>query len=406
MRVIFLLTQSLESPGGGGRYLPIAKAISKRGFSVVMIALHHNYKELKKRKFTVDGIEIQYVAQMHVKKTGNVKTYFSPTKLVLITFWATLRLFWAALWIPSDMVLVCKTQPMNGVAAWLLHLLFNKPVFLDSDDFESVNNRFSSKQQQRLVAWVENWMPKFASGMTTGNSFIAARYEELGYPPERTAVLPNGVDRALFTGVDDEALASRLRKLRQKWRIEPSHRVLVYVGSMSLVSHAIDLLFDAFSIVVAANPHVLLLMVGSGEDYEELKQLAEKMQLQQQVRFVGRVPMNEVFYFYRLAELSVDPRRRSIPAESSLSLKLLESIAAGVPCVTADIGDRRSLIQEAGLAVEPDNVQELANGILHILRNPDLASSMREAALLQRESNWWDSRVDILINQFSTLTGR
>ena len=400
MRVTFLLTQSLESPGGGGRYLPLAKALVRRGFSVVMVALHHNYSQATKRKFVVDGVEVRYVAQMHVKKTGNVKTYFSPTKLAFITLWATLKLFWEALWIPSDVVLVCKTQPMNGVAAWLLHVLLNKHVVLDSDDFESINNRFSGRWQQKLVAWFENWMPTFASGMTVGNSFIAQRYKALGYPANQITVLPNGVERDFFTKWNGEMLSDKLADLRAKWEIHDSQRVIVYVGSMSLVSHAVDLLFEAFSRVIAKNPAVLLLMVGAGEDFVKLQQLAESMNLRGHIKFVGKVPFSEVVYYYHLAELSVDPRRQSIPAESSLSLKLLESIAAGTPCVTADIGDRKEIIQDAGLAVPPDNAEQLAEGILKILEEPELALSMRQAALIQRETNWWEQRVDLLIEQF------
>ncbi len=382
--------------------MPLAKALTKRGYSVVMLALHHNFEQLEKRTFTVDRVEIRYVAQMHVKKTGNTKTYFSPPKLAFITLWATARLFWTALWIPTDAYLVCKTQPMNGFAAWLLRAILNKPIYLDSDDFEAINNRFSSKWQQKVVAWFENWMPKFASGMTVGNSFIATRYQELGYPIERIAVLPNGVEKELFSEDRAEILSTKLAELRKKWNIQEFHRVIVYVGSMSLVSHAVDLLFEAFSIVLQQNSSVLLIMVGSGEDFVELKQLAESMNLLENIRFVGRVPMSEVANYYRLGELSVDPRRQSVPAESSLSLKLLESIAAGVPCVTADIGDRKKIIQEAGLAVPPDDAAQLAEGMLQILEQPELASAMKKAALIQREKNWWDCRVDLLINQIST----
>ncbi len=403
MRVTFLLTQSLDSPGGAGRYLPLAKALVKRGFSVTIIALHHDYQQASRRKFSVDGVTVHYVAQMHVKKTGNVKTYFPPAKLAFVIFWATVKLFWEALWIPSDVILVCKTQPMNGVAAWLLHLILNKPVVLDSDDFESINNRFTSKRQQKLVEWFENWMPGFAKGITVGNSFIAQRYRDLGYPAEKITILPNGVERDFFTQLHSKAFLSHREDLRKKLEIQESQRVIVYIGSMSLVSHAVDLLFEAFSIVLAQNRSVLLLLVGGGEDFDKLEQLAESMALQQHVQFVGKVPFNEVVYYYRLAELSVDPRRFSIPAESSLSLKLLESIAAETPCVTADIGDRKEMIKGAGLAVPPDNAAQLAEGILKILEQPELAAAMREAALIQRESNWWEQRVDLLIEQFASL---
>lgn len=403
LKITFLLTQSLESPGGGGRYFPLAKALAARGFSVVLIALHHNYRELKMRVFDLDGVQVKYVAQMHVKKSGNVKTYFSPFKLVLITIWATMRLFWEGLWIPTDVIYVCKTQPMNGFAAWLLHLVLRKPVVLDSDDFEAVNNRFTSKWQQRLVAWSEDWMPKFAAGITVGNSFIADRFEKLGYPPNQITLLPNGVERTFFAHCDN-FVASKVIVLKRKWNIEPKHRVIVYVGSMSLVSHAIDLLLEAFSKVIRSCPDALLLLVGAGEDFLELQLLVESMGLHDCVRFVGRVPVDEVMFYYQLGEVSVDPRHRTLPAESSLSLKLLESIAAGVPCVTTDIGDRKVIMQEAGIAVPPGDAVQLAEGILQILEQPDLAATMRMMALSQRANNWWDRRVDLLINQFVQLS--
>jgi glycosyltransferase involved in cell wall biosynthesis len=400
-----LLTQSLESPGGGGRYLPLAKALVRRGYSVVMIALHHNYEQAKERHFTLEGVQVRYVAQMHVKKSGNIKTYFSPLQLVLISFWATVRLFWVSFFTPCDVVYVCKTQPMNGFAAWLLHLFLRKPVILDSDDYEAVNNRFSSKWQQRLVAGFEDWMPKFAAGITVGNSFIAQRFKEIGYPADQITLMPHGVERTFFE-LDSNGLSARMAHLKRTWNIEENHRVIVYVGSMSLVSHAVDLLIEAFSLVVEKHEDALLLMVGSGEDFVRLQQLAERMQLQEHIRFVGRVPIDEVVYYFQMGELSVDPLRRTLPAESSLSLKLLESIAAGVPCVTTDIGDRKEIVQAAGIAVPPGDARQLAEGILQILEQPELATAMRKAALLQRENNWWDRRVDLLIDQFSRLPVR
>jgi len=374
LRITFLLTQSLDSPGGNGRYLPLAKALVQRGFSVVIIALHHNYTQLAKRDFTVDGVQVQYVGQMHVHKQGNIKTYFNPVTLIWVTFWATFRLLLAAWRTPADAIQVCKTQPMNGLAAWLVHLLRRTPVFIDSDDYEAANNRFSNPWQKWVVACFEDWMPSFAIGITAGNTFIANRFASLGYPKERIVVLHNGVDQSRFDILQDEALlAEKLKRLRQERQIATNQRVIVYVGSMSLVSHAIDLLLESFQFVVQQEPNALLLMVGAGEDLPKLQALAPTLSIDDHVCFVGRVPPAEAPFYYRLGEATVDPMRQSVAAESSLSLKMLESIAAGVPCITADIGDRRTVIDGAGLIVPPDDARALADGILTILQHPETA---------------------------------
>lgn len=407
MKIIFLLTQSLESPGGGGRYLPLARALVQHGHDVTIFALHHNFAEITRRSFTIDGVIVKYVGQMHVRKTGNAKTYFNPVALFWITFLATVQLFWAAFRTPADAIHVCKTQPMNGVAAWLVHLLRRVPVFLDSDDYEAVNNRFAHAWQQRLVAWFEDWMPRFATGITAGTTYIAERFASQDYPPERIFVVPNGVDRARFAVLQDEMLAAeKVAQLREQWQINGSQHVIVYIGSMSLVSHAVDLLLESFQLVLRLQPDALLLLVGAGEDLPGLQQMAHDLSISRCVRFVGRVPLAEIPYYFHLGKLTVDPMRRSIPAESSLSLKLLESMAAGVPCVTADIGDRRAVVDGAGLAVEPDDVDALAEGILYILQHPETAVAMRQAAAALREQNWWDRRVELFTEQYKFLEQR
>lgn len=399
MRITFLLTQSLESPGGGGRYFPLAKALVAQGHQVTMVALHHNYRELKQRRFVREGVAVEYVAQMHVRKEGNRKEYFHPAALLWITAVATLRLSWAALRRPGELIHICKSQPMNGVAAWLAHKLRGVPVYLDSDDYEAGNNRFGAPWQQRLVARFEDWLPSFAAGITAGNSFIAERFLALGYPHEQVVVVHNGADRQTFATLERPESAERLAEMRRELELSDGQPVVVYVGSMSLVSHAIDLLLEAFVHVCRRQPDAVLLLVGSGEDIDLLRALAARLGIAPQARFLGRVPAEAVPYYYRLGTVSVDPRLDTVQAESSLSLKLIESIAAGVPCVTTDIGDRRRLAGDAGIAVPPGDATALADALLSVLQEPAKQACMRQAALSLRDNYWWD----VLAHSFASL---
>jgi glycosyltransferase involved in cell wall biosynthesis len=403
LRITFLLTQSLESPGGGGRYFPLAKALVAQGCSVKMIALHHDFANLKQKAFIKDGVSVHYVSQMHVRKSGNSKTYFNPVMLVWIAFIATVRLFWALWHTPTDIIHVCKTQPMNGVAAWLVGKLRKTPVFLDSDDFEAVNNRFAYDWQQKIVQIFEDWMPSFADGISVGTSYIGDRFESLGYAKDKIVYLPNGVDRERFLVLDDKNLTHKLSELKHQHGLESAEHIIVYIGSISLVSHAIDLLLESFQLILHEEPKSVLLIVGAGEDLSRLQQMANDLGILDKTHFAGRVPLEDVPFYFRLGDVTVDPMRRSIQAESSLSLKLLESIAATVPCVTADIGDRKQMAGGAGIAVIPDDVTTLAEGVLTILRNPELASAMRASAHELREYNWWDKRVAPLLDKYGRI---
>ena len=390
MRIRFLLTQSLESPGGGGRYLPLAKALAKMGHQVRIIALHHDYETLRERSFVVEGVEVRYVGQMHVRKVGSRKIYYHPLRMVWVAARGTLALTIMALRDPGDALHVCKTQPMNGFAAWMVHLLRRTPVYLDSDDWETLNNRFQNGWQQRVVARFERWMPSFASGITTITTFIVEQYVAMGYPPERILKVPHGVDHNRFAVLERADLPQMLSRLREQIGIAPRHRVIVYIGSMSLVNHGLDLLLQAWAEVARAEPEALLVMVGGGEDLPELQQMAEELGVAGRVRWVGRVPLDEVPGYYCLGEFSVAPMRDTVLARSSLSIKVAESIVAGVPCLVADIGDYRATVGAAGLAVAPGSVQALADGILTLLRSPETLAEMRAAARKRRDEYTWD----------------
>jgi len=393
LRITLLLTQDLDSPGGAGRFMPLAQSLVQLGHAVTILALHHDYKCLPVRRFNRDGVDVWYVGQMHVRKPGDRKVYYGPLQLIAVSIMATLRLTWAALRTPSDAIHVCKTQPMNGIAAWVVHVLRRIPVYLDSDDYEAVNNRFGGAWQQRIVAWFEDWMPSFAAGITTNTTFIADRFRQIGHPRLRILVVPNAVDRERFSVLERPDLPAVLSDLRRSLDIDESDRVVVYVGSLSTTSHALDLLLEAFRSVVHHLPNALLLMVGGGEDLDRLERKASDLQIAERTRFTGRIPSAHIPLYYRLGEVSVDPMQDSVPARSSLSLKLLESIVAGVPCVTGDVGDRQRIVGDCGLAVPADDPLALARGILSILENPEKASELRAATVSARDSHLWDHRI-------------
>jgi glycosyltransferase involved in cell wall biosynthesis len=400
MRILFLVTQSKESPSGGGRYWPLAKALVGLGHEVTIIALHHNYHALDNRQYMEDGVQIKYVGQMHVRKIGNEKIYYGSLRMLFVALMATIKLTWAALRTPADVLHVCKTQPMNGIAGWLVHLLRRMPVYIDSDDHESVNNRFAARWQQKVVAWFENWLPSFARGLTVGTTFSANHFKGIGYPSERIFLVINGVERKRFEILHQAELADRLASLRSQLQIE-GRQTVVYIGSISLTSHAIDILLQAFVEVTDDLPETRLLLVGAGEDLDRLQKMAADLGIQDNVHFVGRIPMEEVPLYYRLGALSVDPRHQSPQAESSLSLKLVESIVAGVPCVTADIGDLRQVAGEAGIAIKPDDPQALAQAIVAILSDPDLQEELQARSLEKRESLFWDNRVHMFTRVYN-----
>jgi glycosyltransferase involved in cell wall biosynthesis len=390
LRITFLLTQSLESPSGLGRYWPLSRELVRLGHEVTILALHHDFRAVAQRCFVKDGVRICYLGQMHVRKTGNRKDYFSPTRLIWIAAVDTWRLTRAASRVSADVIHLAKPHPMNGIAGWVARWLRGRPLYLDCDDYEAESNRFSGMWQRQVVALFEDRLPSIATGITVNTRFITERLKQLGYPSERIVYVPNGVDRQRFSNTDK----SGAEALRQYLGLN-DQKVVLYIGSLSLVSHAVDLLIEAFAIIRSVEPRALLLLVGGGEDYELLQSQADASGLSDGIRFAGRVSPDEVPLYYLLARASVDPARNTPAAQARSPLKLFESWAMGVPCVTTDVGDRRELLGDppAGFLATPGDIESLADAINRVLQSPDLHEMLRRRGLERVQSFYWEKLV-------------
>jgi len=171
---------------------------------------------------------------------------------------------------------------------------------------------------------------------------------------------------------------------------------VVYAGTLGLASHPVDLLLQAFVEVLARLPRARLLLAGGGEDFENLQKMAAELGLGEAVIFAGRVHPDEVPGYLRMATVTVDPVHDDLVARARSPLKVVESLACGVPVVTANVGDRRSMLAggEAGVLVKPGDSHALAEGLLQVLEDPAARQRMAQAALEQREYWYWDRLVE------------
>jgi glycosyltransferase involved in cell wall biosynthesis len=390
MHILFLLTQDLESPSGVGRYYPMARELVRLGHRVTIAALHADFRSLDRKRFTKDGVAVWYVGQMHVLKRNEQKSYFSTFKLLSLALTAAWELARAAFRVSADVIHVGKPHPMNGVAGLTAKYLRGIPLFVDCDDYEAGSTRFKSSWQKSVVGFFERHIPRHAEIVTTHTRFMRGKLVGWGVPTERIVYIPNGVDLERFQPVG----ANQIENLRGELALGDK-RVVAYVGSLSLPSHPVDLLVEAFSKVHAGSPDSVLLLVGGGEDFDTLQRKVKDSGLMPAVCFYGRVPPELVNLFYRLASVSVDPVRDDDAARGRSPLKLFESWACGVPFITAEVGDRPSLLGEppAGVLVSPGDPDALAEAILYLLSHPEFAEVISQRGRARIEQYSWDHLV-------------
>ncbi len=367
MRITFLSSISAEYATMIGRVLPLARVLRKEGHEVQVLALHHNWAGRPEEVLYRD-LPVHYVSAMHVRGLGDARRQVGGAELLGVAMAATWRLLRAALSVPTDLYHVWKAHPFNGLAGVLASRLRRRPLFVDCDDYETASTRFTGRWQQGVVRWFEDNIPRAAAGVTVNTRFWQERLVgTLGAPASRVAYIPNGVEMERFAHVDAEAG----RRLRAHFGLEDKLTV-VYVGILSLTCHPLDLLTAAFEQLAWALPAAHLVLVGGGEDGHSLRRWAAQAGLEGRVTFTGVVPADEIGAYYLLGDCSVDPVRDDASGRSRCPMKIVESMACGVPVVTGDVGDRRELLGDgrAGLLVRPGDATALAEGIQALLTDP------------------------------------
>lgn len=388
MKITYLLTQSLESPSGLGRYWPLAREMVNSGNEVEILALHPNFAALDERETTKDGVRIRYLSQMHVRKAGSDKSYFTSTQLARIVAEATWKMTRTALNSSSQIIHICKPHPMNSMAGLASKYLKKTKLLLDCDDFESASGHFQNYFQKQGVAFFERRVPRKVAAVTTNTKFMEDRLISWGIPECCIYYIPNGVDRKRFQSFDPEDLDP----LREQHNLH-GKEVIAYIGSLSLASHAVNILIEAFPRIKQSRPNAVLMIVGGGEDYQKLVEISQMSGFNADIRFIGRVNPGEVSRYYALSEVSVDPVLDDDASRGRCPLKLFESWACGIPFVSAHVGDRKQLIGDppAGLLAKPGDPDSLADEIIRVLSDRDLAKQLAHQGRLKVENYYWDT---------------
>ena len=135
-----------------------------------------------------------------------------------------------------------------------------------------------------------------------------------------------------------------------------------------------------------------MLLVGGGEQDENLRRQVVNMGLSDSVVMTGRVPYSEVDRYYSLVDLFVYPRMPIRLTELVTPLKPLEAMAQGRLVVASDIGGHRELIEDrkTGWLFKAGDPRHLALAIKEVLDSRDQWERVRRdaRAYVERERNW------------------
>ena len=192
--------------------------------------------------------------------------------------------------------------------------------------------------------------------------------EKDGFDRDRIEVIPNGIDLHRYQSSEG------VHALRRRLGLDPCRRYVTSVARFHPVKDHRTLL-HAFAQVARQRQDTDLLLVGDGVLRAEMEQLAASITPAGRVHFMGvrndvedLLAASDVFTLTSVSEAA--------------SITLLEAMAAAKPVVVTAVGGNPELVRDQldGLLAPRGNAPAIAEALLRILADDDLARSMGRSA--------------------------
>jgi glycosyltransferase involved in cell wall biosynthesis len=212
------------------------------------------------------------------------------------------------------------------------------------------------------------------------SNFVKHMIVRHGADPSRVTVIPNGVDVDAFT-------CGETKQAREQLGLPVDPFIVMFSGRLSRPK-SVDVLLRAFRRCVTERPGMLALVVGAGEEEDNLVRLARELGIAGAVKFVGHQPLSEMPIWCQACNVFVLPSW-----SEGLSVSILEALASGRPVITThpDIGEHDVVRPgETGLLTHYGDVEELAQAIDQLASSRALVHRMGINArrLAERELSW------------------
>jgi len=200
----------------------------------------------------------------------------------------------------------------------------------------------------------------------------------------------------IFNGIDAAHFSTNKKYrdiIRRKYGIEDQHILLMTLGTLNK-EKGHYLAIEALSKIRRRNKNIKLMIVGIGEDKNNLENKIRELGLKHDVVFTGFVENEQTVMYYNCADIFLLPTLRI----EGLPFVLLEAMSCGKPVIASRTGGNTSVIKDGvnGLLIKPGSVEDLIAKIQMITNNKNLAERL---SLTARNTILDQFTIDQMINK-------
>jgi glycosyltransferase involved in cell wall biosynthesis len=222
------------------------------------------------------------------------------------------------------------------------------------------------------------------------SNFTKTEIEKLfEIPSDRIEVIYNAIDERFLHG---HASTADRELIAQRYQV--TYPFLLYAGRISPHKNVVRMI-EAFSALKTelersqALPDLKLIIIGDDlSGNPDLRRTVVRSGVQNDVRFLGFVPIDVLRIFYDEAKVFVFPS-----LYEGFGLPPLEAMAHGTPVVTSNVSSLPEVVGRAAVLVNPENVFEIMRALHRVLTDAALRERLRERGYQQVAKFSWEASV-------------
>ena len=283
-------------------YQIIPEILATRGHRVVVIDFP-NYRLNRKKNSSLSRKPEILENVSRANKAGTITLIRPPFLRIpfLGRFTAFLSYFRLIDWVINEYkidVVVLLAAPTNGIQTLWATRKHNIPVHFRLLD---VLHRLVPIPSLRWVAYlIERFVYPRVDQLTAITPRLRDYAVVMGANPQTSSYLPSGADTDLFFYQEKDP------DLMSKYNIAPEDLVMLFAGTIYNFS-GLDKIISSLPKTLKKIPYLKLLIVGAGEQENQLKALVQELSLEISVIFTGFISYPELPRHVNLADICINP---------------------------------------------------------------------------------------------------
>lgn len=212
--------------------------------------------------------------------------------------------------------------------------------------------------------------------------------KEYGIPADKIEVVHNSIDINLYENLDEENAYKFLAKLKNN-----GYRVVSNIGRLTVQKGLYNFL-QAAKKVIDKNPKTIFLIVGSGEQYIELLELAAELGISKNVIFTDFQRGKNLRDAFKIADLFAMPS-----VSEPFGLTPLEAIGYGTPALVSKQSGVAEVLTNL-LKVDFWDIDEMANQISAVVSYDTLRDELFSQSYQEFTKLTWDTAANNIVSHY------